>query len=293
MCIATYTTVARAATECPYNSTLNGNSCVCDTGYTETDYGISIDLKATAYAQDSTTKYKYNLTTDNGTFIGEVTGQSVTSGSMPLATTPAGASNGTKCWCRLVYPVETSWKYLGGSVNGTAGSDAWFTNCANACGNKLKGSKIQSWFNNGSLVLNDGKVCVASGTPTPTEYTITYNLNSGSGCSNGTYTSSDTVTLCEQPTYTGYTFDGWYDNSNFTGSAITQISSGSTGDKEYWAKWTPNVIYINWQNASQAEIDANNAGSVIYGGNVNTPRSATHIMGKRFIGWRFVNPANQ
>ena len=35
----------------------------------------------------------------------------------------------------------------------------------------------------------------------------------------------------------GYTFLGWYDNANFEGDAVTQISSSETGDKEYWAKF--------------------------------------------------------
>ena len=35
----------------------------------------------------------------------------------------------------------------------------------------------------------------------------------------------------------GYTFLGWYDNANFEGDAVTQISSSETGNKEYWAKF--------------------------------------------------------
>ena len=77
-------------------------------------------------------------------------------------------------------------------------------------------------------------------------YTITYNLNGGTGCSNTTYTSSDTVTLCT-PTRDGYIFNGWYDNSGLTGTAVTEIASGSTGNREYWAKWTalPYTITYN------------------------------------------------
>ena len=35
----------------------------------------------------------------------------------------------------------------------------------------------------------------------------------------------------------GYKFAGWYDNANFEGDAVTQISSSETGNKEYWAKF--------------------------------------------------------
>ncbi|MDR0700012.1 MAG: InlB B-repeat-containing protein [Tannerella sp.] len=68
-------------------------------------------------------------------------------------------------------------------------------------------------------------------------YTVTYNLNGGTGDETGTYTiESNTLTL-PVPARTGYTFRGWYDNSAFTGEAVTEIPAGSTGNKEFWAKW--------------------------------------------------------
>jgi uncharacterized repeat protein (TIGR02543 family) len=71
-------------------------------------------------------------------------------------------------------------------------------------------------------------------------YTITYDLTGGTGITSGSYTIYDLpVTL---PTTgmsrTGYTFAGWYDNSALTGSAVTQIPAGTTGDLTFWAKWT-------------------------------------------------------
>lgn len=75
-------------------------------------------------------------------------------------------------------------------------------------------------------------------------YNITYNLNGGSGASNSTYNvTTSTITLPTAPTVnkTGYTFDGWYFESNFSGTRQTQITKGSTGDKAYYAKW--NVIW--------------------------------------------------
>ena len=32
-------------------------------------------------------------------------------------------------------------------------------------------------------------------------------------------------------------FEGWYANNEFTGKAITEIATGSMGDRELWAKW--------------------------------------------------------
>jgi uncharacterized repeat protein (TIGR02543 family) len=38
----------------------------------------------------------------------------------------------------------------------------------------------------------------------------------------------------------GYTFNGWFDNSAFTGSAVTNIAAGSNGDKTFYAQWIAN-----------------------------------------------------
>ena len=42
----------------------------------------------------------------------------------------------------------------------------------------------------------------------------------------------------QNPTKTGYTFGGWYDNADFTGSDISLISTTDIGDKTFYAKWT-------------------------------------------------------
>ena len=41
-----------------------------------------------------------------------------------------------------------------------------------------------------------------------------------------------------------YDFAGWYDNPDFTGTPITNITSTEKGNKEYWAKWTPKVYRV-------------------------------------------------
>ena len=60
------------------------------------------------------------------------------------------------------------------------------------------------------------------------------------------FTINDSITL-PIPTRTGYTFEGWYINENYTGSAVTGIPIGTYGDRHYYAKWNPNeyVITLN------------------------------------------------
>ena len=69
-------------------------------------------------------------------------------------------------------------------------------------------------------------------------YNITYNGVEGATNPNpADYTiESEAITL-DTPTKDGYTFAGWFDNAEFTGSAVTTITAGSTGDKTFWAKW--------------------------------------------------------
>lgn len=86
----------------------------------------------------------------------------------------------------------------------------------------------------------------------PIEYSITYNLVKP-GATNSAenpeiYTIEDAVTF-KEPTYPGYTFAGWYTNSNYSSSSLLKsISKGRTGDITLYAKWTakrPSAPIIN------------------------------------------------
>jgi uncharacterized repeat protein (TIGR02543 family) len=54
----------------------------------------------------------------------------------------------------------------------------------------------------------------------------------------GYYQSTNKDTTLPTPARTAYIFDGWYDNEQLTGSAVTMIPQGSRGDKTFYAKWT-------------------------------------------------------
>jgi uncharacterized repeat protein (TIGR02543 family) len=86
---------------------------------------------------------------------------------------------------------------------------------------------------------------------TSTEYTITYDLDSGAletGKTNpATYTvTSDAITL-NNPVKTGYTFLGW-SGTGLTGSANTSVTipTGSTGNRTYTAHWLINSYTVTW-----------------------------------------------
>ena len=71
-------------------------------------------------------------------------------------------------------------------------------------------------------------------------FTITYDVGDGENDEDnpGTYqVDTPTITL-EAPTpVDGFTFAGWYDNPDFNGDPITEITIGSTGDLTLYAKY--------------------------------------------------------
>ena len=79
-------------------------------------------------------------------------------------------------------------------------------------------------------------------------YTVT--LNAGDGTINSgnvtSYTYGVGATLPTDVTHTGYTFKGWYDNENLTGSPVTAIGGTEMGNKEYWAKWEANTYTVTF-----------------------------------------------
>ena len=81
---------------------------------------------------------------------------------------------------------------------------------------------------------------------TANTYTVTYNKNGGTITNESKYTSYTYGTGLTLPTpiRTGYTFGGWYTSSGLTGTAATSISSTTTGNKTYYAKWTDNIAPV-------------------------------------------------
>jgi uncharacterized repeat protein (TIGR02543 family) len=72
-----------------------------------------------------------------------------------------------------------------------------------------------------------------------TKYKISYVLNGGKNSSSNpaSYTITTATITLKNPTRKGYTFGGWYTKSNFSGSKVTKVAKGSTGNKTLYAKW--------------------------------------------------------
>ncbi|NCC85497.1 MAG: hypothetical protein EOM03_15425, partial [Clostridia bacterium] len=73
---------------------------------------------------------------------------------------------------------------------------------------------------------------------TPVSYSIDYRDLNGMTHNNPTsYTIENSFDLKDPSVRTGYDFGGWYETYNYSGTPVTQIVAGSTGNKTYYAKW--------------------------------------------------------
>ena len=242
--------------DCPENAIYVNSSCQCNTGFTQTNnnYTFNSNTKVTNVNKNNYTLasngYEYTvllsgLTEQDTQITGQVMLLSSSSNSdLDVEPVPGTDTGSNKCWCRIVEPFETIWKYVN-----TADS---LTSCASKCIAKLNSSSVPSTFGSNGILMN-GETCEGNAvvncnpgyeninnTCTPINYTIAYNLNGGTNYANAPISyniTSATITL-GTPTKTNNVFAGWYDNSGFNGDTITKISSGSTGNRNLYAKWT-------------------------------------------------------
>lgn len=82
-------------------------------------------------------------------------------------------------------------------------------------------------------------------------YSISYNLNSGSISGQPTsYTINDTVSI-PNPTRSSYVFTGWTGTDISTPTKNLTISSGSVGDRSYTANWKKNTYTVDVNSVVQ------------------------------------------
>ena len=69
-------------------------------------------------------------------------------------------------------------------------------------------------------------------------------IASGKEVTGYTYGTGAVLPAADDITREGYRFDGWYADSSFSSSPITEISATETGNKTFYAKWTKNTTPI-------------------------------------------------
>ena len=82
---------------------------------------------------------------------------------------------------------------------------------------------------------------------TPIEYRIYFHgenkeyVNDIANTENSAFTVESKEFVLKDPTKSGYTFEGWYDNPDFEGERITVRKEGSRSDLHLYAKWSKNA----------------------------------------------------
>ena len=116
-------------------------------------------------------------------------------------------------------------------------------------------------------------------------YSVTLHPNDGTIGEGENLTSYPYGVATALPTVTkaGYTFDGWFDNEGLTGTAITAIDASAQGNKEYWAKWTPETYTIGYDLAG-GSVSAENPTSYTVESAAITLTNPTRE-GYGFAGW--------
>ena len=120
-----------------------------------------------------------------------------------------------------------------------------------------KGYTLDGWYydNNGTETKWNFDTDKARYTMTlkakwePSSYSVTLQTNNGTIASGKevtgyTYGTGAVLPTSADITREGYRFDGWYADSSFSDSPITEISATETGNKTFYAKWTKNTTPI-------------------------------------------------
>ena len=138
----------------------------------------------------------------------------------------------------ITVPTRTGYTF-GGYYTGTNGSGTQYYNA--------NGGSVRNWDKTSNTTLYAKW--------TANQYTVTLNMQNGSGGSSSvTATYASTMPTITVPTRTGYTFGGYYTETNGSGTQYYNANGGSakTWDKAsattLYAKWTANTYTVTFNN---------------------------------------------
>ena len=120
------------------------------------------------------------------------------------------------------------------------------------------------------------------------DYSITYNLGGGSvaGSNPTTYSVTSAAISLTNPTRNGYTFTGWTGTGLSEASTSVTIPSGSTGNREYTANWSPISYTVTFDEAGGDAIS-----DLPYNIESTSALGSTSRNGYTFTGWKVTTPA--
>ncbi len=142
---------------------------------------------------------------------------------------------------------------------------------------------------NNSFIMPAAEVCIQAVFEADT-YTVTLNANGGTinsgDVTSYTYGVGAVLPTADNMSYTGHTFNGWYEDSSFSGSPVTAISATDTGDKTFYAKWVP--VKPGAQSYTVLVSANPEAGGTVSGGGTYTENTYVTVTAAAKEGYRFV-----
>ncbi len=122
-------------------------------------------------------------------------------------------------------------------------------------------------------------------------YNISYNLNGGTLTTEKTnYVYGEGIVL-DEPSRPGYVFEGWYNNSEFTGESLEEITESDKGNAELFAKWEAKKYSIVYnENNNQSEEKSKTVENISYDEIITIPSVTDTDFGfsnedYEFMGW--------
>jgi uncharacterized repeat protein (TIGR02543 family) len=91
----------------------------------------------------------------------------------------------------------------------------------------------------------------------PKSYTITFYLNGGKGETKLKYNELSTTFYLQIPDKYEHKFVGWYLDSTFESEKIKKVDNGSKGNMKLYAKWTPYVENVVFQELEYTTLTEN------------------------------------
>ena len=131
------------------------------------------------------------------------------------------------------------------------------------------GYTFGGWYSDAAFTADNEVTEIATGSTGNKEffakfsetYNITYTLDGGTNAANNPtdYTVETATITLEDASKDGYTFGGWYSDAAFTtDNEVTEIATGSTGHKEFFAKFSDAITYDIAYTLDGGTNDANN-----------------------------------
>ncbi len=256
--------------------------------YSITYYGSNAS-NPTSYSVETAT-ITLNNPSQNGYNFAGWTGSNGST-KQTTVTIPKG-STGDKSYTANYTPINytISYNYNGGSASNTTSYNIE-TNTFTLNNPTRNGYTFAGWTgSNGST--KQMTVSITKGTTgdksytanwTPVPYSITYYLGGGTvSPANPTSYNIETATFAlRNPTRPYYSFSGWTGSNGSTAQTSVSITKGSTGDKTYYASYTPIPYGITYNYDGGT---ASNPSSYNYETNTFTLNNPTKP-GHTFIGW--------